>query len=104
MTTEQTCQRRAAGEVQVLQIDASFNSIDVWNAQQSAATSLGDETTEQTCQRRALPEVQCLQIDASFNSIDVWNAQQKSAVITGGDGSRTNLLMKSTQRGSIPSD
>jgi hypothetical protein len=37
MTTEQTCQRRAAGEVQFLQIDASFNSINVWNAQQKVS-------------------------------------------------------------------
>jgi hypothetical protein len=36
MATVQTCQRRATvvATVQFLQIDASFNSIDVWNAQQ----------------------------------------------------------------------
>jgi hypothetical protein len=84
VTTEQTCQRRAAEEVQFLQIDASFNSVDVWNAQKSQQSSWL-MTTEQTCQRRAALEVQFLQIDASFNSVDVWNAQRKSAVIMGGD-------------------
>ena len=37
MTTEQTCQRIAVVEVQFFQIDASFNSTDVWNAQQNVA-------------------------------------------------------------------
>jgi hypothetical protein len=41
MTTEQTCQQRAADEVQFLQIDASFNSIDVWNAQQKSVIITG---------------------------------------------------------------
>jgi hypothetical protein len=41
MATEQTCQRFAAVEVQCLQIDASFNSIDVWNAQQKSAIITG---------------------------------------------------------------
>jgi hypothetical protein len=41
MTTEQTCQRGAVGEVQFLQIDASFNSIDVWNAQQNSVIIMG---------------------------------------------------------------
>jgi hypothetical protein len=44
MTTEhceQTCQRVAAIEVQLLQIDASSNSIDVWNAQQESAIIMG---------------------------------------------------------------
>ena len=81
MATEQTCQRIAVSEAQFLQIDASSNSIDVWNAQQkSAINHHGVMTTEQTCQRRASVEVQILQIDASFNSVDVWNAQQKSVI------------------------
>jgi hypothetical protein len=41
MATEQTCQRKAAAEVQFLQIDASFNSIDAWNAQQKSAIITG---------------------------------------------------------------
>jgi hypothetical protein len=41
MATVQTCQRRAAPEVQILQIDASFNSIDVWNAQQKSVIIMG---------------------------------------------------------------
>jgi hypothetical protein len=41
MATEQTCQRRAASEVQVLQIDTSFNSFDVWNAQQQSEIIMG---------------------------------------------------------------
>jgi hypothetical protein len=41
MTTEQTCQPRAVVEAQFLQIDASFNSIDVWNAQQKSAAIMG---------------------------------------------------------------
>jgi hypothetical protein len=41
MTTEQTCQRQAVFKVQFLQIDASFNSIDVWNAQQKSAVIMG---------------------------------------------------------------
>jgi hypothetical protein len=34
MATEQTCQRITVAEVQLFQIDASTNSVDVWNAQQ----------------------------------------------------------------------
>jgi hypothetical protein len=85
MITKQTCQRRAAHEPQFLQIDASFNSIDVWNAQQkSAINHHGVMAAEQTCQRSAASELQFLQIDASFNSVDVWNnAQQKSVIIMG---------------------
>ena len=41
MATEQTCQRRAVLEVQLLQIDASSNSVDVWNAQQKSAIIMG---------------------------------------------------------------
>ena len=41
MATEQTCQRTAALEVQFLQIDAPFNSIDVWNAQQKSVIITG---------------------------------------------------------------
>jgi hypothetical protein len=41
MTTEQTCQRRAIVEFQFLQIGASFNSIDVWNAQQKSVITMG---------------------------------------------------------------
>jgi hypothetical protein len=41
MTTEQTCQRSAIPEVQFLQIDASFNSVDVWNGQQKSAIIMG---------------------------------------------------------------
>jgi hypothetical protein len=41
MTTEQTCQRRAAFKDQDLQIDASFNPTDVWNAQQKSAINTG---------------------------------------------------------------
>jgi hypothetical protein len=41
MATVQTCQQRAASEVQFLQIDASFNSVDVWNAQQKSVIIMG---------------------------------------------------------------
>ena len=41
MATEQTCQRKAAVEVQSLQIDASSNSIDVWNAQLKSVIIMG---------------------------------------------------------------
>ena len=41
IATEQTCQRRAAEEPQFLQIDASFNSVDVWNAQQKSVIITG---------------------------------------------------------------
>jgi hypothetical protein len=41
MATEQTWQRRAALEEQFLQIDASLNSIDVWNAQQQSVIIMG---------------------------------------------------------------
>jgi hypothetical protein len=41
MATEQTCQRIAVVEVQFFQIDASANSVDVWNAQQKSAVIMG---------------------------------------------------------------
>ena len=83
MTTEQTCQWTAVEEVQFLQIGASFNSIDVWNAQK-VSDHHGVMATEQTCQWFAAEEPQVFQIDASFNSVDVWNnAQQKSVIIMG---------------------
>jgi hypothetical protein len=41
MATEQTCQRSALEEVQFLQIDASFNSVDAWNAHQKSVIIMG---------------------------------------------------------------
>jgi hypothetical protein len=39
--SQQTCQQTALSEVQFLQIDASSNPIDVWNAQQKSVIIMG---------------------------------------------------------------